>query len=386
MYIRGYRSLSVSLLFFLFASCASTGPNQSLLQLTPKVIFKYKIDSDYISAREILVTLEKRNRLLAVELGKIPELQTSISAENIIALANVKQAYFSRPALFNHVFEKMYSIGNADIRRYNTPLQALFWLAKDGKTDEIGLVLQEYSLNHLLNRAWILKNTEYLHRWKWQTAQARRLYESCKDENLKRQILNFFKENRGATDYIISLYDKYPDAFGYQMQRFEGNLADSRKRWKNFKSVINRINSPELVQYYIMNEYSFDPDKQLAPASVFKFKYGDSASMALLGLKLLGAAGYHTFLRSVTIEDSECISNHTGAGIVMENGLYLLVVDFPKGKTISGPFDTNTLDIELRTGHCYPPPSLPFNIPIPDFVQNITRQNGSRLFAISVSK
>jgi hypothetical protein len=54
----------------------------------------------------------------------------------------------------------------------------------------------------------------------------------------------------------------------------------------------------------------------------------------------------------------------------LENGEYLLVVDFPKGKRISGPFDLYTLDMELSHGHCQPPPKPPLRIPLPDFVQN----------------
>lgn len=366
------------LLSLILVSCAWKGPNKSLLGFYPETLFKYKIDSNFITARKLLESLAERNRQLSTELGKIPELQTSIDDEKLAALTKLIEVYFAQPVQFDLAFNQVKKIGKVEIRRYNTPLQALFWLAEEDKIDEIEILIDSFSLNRLLDRAWVLNNTEYFHRWKWRTAQARKLYDSCKDESLKRQIEKYFKDNRGATDYIIALAEKNPESFNHRMEMFDDALSAHRKRWTNFRAVSDRVNSPELIHYYIMGEYSFEPNIHLPPKETFQKKYGSSASIAMLGALFLESAGYYTFLHYVRIDNSECASEHAGAGIILENGLYMLVVDFPKGRTITGPFDINELEHQLRTGHCYPPPSLPFSVPLPDVVHFFPEKGADR--------
>lgn len=355
------------LLIFILAGCAAIQPNKSLFQNEFSHILKYKIDPNFFSARKILQEISLSNRSLAIELGKLPEFQQSIKDEDLDALKKFFSLYRTYQIDFDRFFEQIYFIGKPEIRSFNAPLQALFWLAKDEKIGDITTIIRDFYLEELLEKSWVLLHTEHLHRWQWRSIQARKLFDSCRDESLKRKIEVFFYKNRGATDYIISLGEQYPDRFAHKYQSFNNNRLLHQARWNNFRTVVNRINSPELVHYYIVKNFIFEPNLSLKPEKTFFEKSGNSHALAFLGELLLKKNGYDTFIRKVKIVDSPCATEHSGSGIILENGKYLLVVDFPGGKQISGPFDLHTLDIVLSQGNCFPPPKPPVLIPLPDF-------------------
>jgi hypothetical protein len=354
---------------FILVGCAATQPNESLLQSEFIHILKYKRDPNYFAARKTLEEISLSNRLLAIELGKLPEFQQSIKDDDLDALKKLLSIYSTNQIDFDKFVDQIYYIGEPEIRRFNAPLQALFWLVKDEKLGDINYIIRDFCLKELLEKSWVLLHTEHLHRWRWRSIQARKLFDSCRDENLKRKIEVFFYKNRGATDYIISLAEQHPDGFAHKFQSFNNDLLLQQKRWNNFKTVADRVNAPELVHYYILRNFNFAPNLPLKPEETFFKKSGDSHALALLGELFLKKNGYKTFIRNVRISESPCVTGHSGSGIVLENGKYLLVVDFPKGKQISGPFDLYSLDIELSHGHCFPPPKPPLLIPLPDFVE-----------------
>jgi hypothetical protein len=358
------------LICFLLAGCAATHPNKSLLQNESSHILKYKFDSNFFTARNILKEIFLSNELLAIELGKIPEFQRSIKDKDLIALNRFLSLYRTHHTELDNFFDQIYFIGKPEIRRFNAPLQALFWLIKDERRDDIISIIRGSNLEDLLETSWVLLYTEHLHRWRWRNIQARMLFDSCLDDNIKRKIEVFFYKNNGATDYIISLAEQHPDKFAHAFQSFNKNLSLQRNRWKNFKAVLDRINAPELVHYYIIKNFNFESSLFSKPEETFLKKSGNSHALAILGELFLKQNGYNTFVRTIQIPDSPCATEHSGSGIVLENNEYLLVVDFPKGKQITGPFDLYTLDIELSDGLCFPPPKPPWLIPVPDFYQN----------------
>jgi hypothetical protein len=77
------------------------------------------------------------------------------------------------------------------------------------------------------------------------------------------------------------------------------------------------------------------------PCQVFKTKKAQCVSSSYFGEHVLNRAGYKTFLRTV-IWGKAGSEGHTGAGIVLDDGRYFLVVDFyhPSSKPLSGPYDT----------------------------------------------
>ena len=76
--------------------------------------------------------LEQINSLVGMELRKLHEFQDGGSDSQKTALDDLATLYHSNPSAFDNTFREMYKIGMPKVRRYCTPLQALFWLFEDG--------------------------------------------------------------------------------------------------------------------------------------------------------------------------------------------------------------------------------------------------------------
>ncbi|MCJ7773634.1 MAG: hypothetical protein MUP22_10945, partial [Desulfobacterales bacterium] len=98
--------------------------------------------------------IQKNNPLLAKEIKKLPELQDGLSDNDLVALERISELYEQNNELFDKVFLEMYEIGLPGVRRYCTPLQALFWLVQDNKMDQAISILLNYSLSDMLDVAW----------------------------------------------------------------------------------------------------------------------------------------------------------------------------------------------------------------------------------------
>jgi len=92
------------------------------------------------------------NPLLAKEIGKLPEMQDGISASEAKALERLAAMYAVDSDSFNTAFNQMYQVGLPEIRKYCSPLQALYWLAEDKKLRAEHM--SKYSLERLLQDAW----------------------------------------------------------------------------------------------------------------------------------------------------------------------------------------------------------------------------------------
>lgn len=338
-------------------------PNLSIIDKNYIADNQKENNANFKKLKAHLFSLKLNNAKLAYELGKIPELQDSITNQELLALEAIIKTFDNYPKKFGHAFEQMNHIGLINVRRFNAPLQALFWLFLDGYSNEAKSMLLNYKLKDLLREAWVLEHNKHLHQWRWRTEEAKKLYNSCIDLDLRKKIVDFYTKNKGATDYIISLSLQYPLSFKYTFRPFSSELKKHRVRWDEFNEVVDRVNSPELVHYYIMSEFSYGSENQKSPEIIFHRKSGGSSSMARFGEYLLKKAGYNTFIRKVVVYDSPCAMEHTGAGIVLSNGSYLLVIDFPKGKTITGPFDEEALIRVLSKGHCLYPDEMYQHIP-----------------------
>jgi hypothetical protein len=354
---------SITFIGWMFGCSTMTKPNISIIDRDYTTNTKREKDANFIELKKLLFVLALDNETLANELGKLPELQGTITNQEIQALKELKRIFDNYPQKFNLAFGQMNQIGPPLVRRFDAPLQALFWLLLDGHPDEAKEIVLDYTLKDLLRAAWLLKHTRHLNRWKWRTEEAKKLYNSCVDEDLRKKIKEFYKKNMGATDYIISLSEKYPISFTYKYKPFENELRKQKNRWDDFGDVVDRINSPELIHYYIMSEYSYGFETYRDPELTFQLKSGTPDSIARFGEFLLKKAGYKTFIRRVKVHGSKCAKEHTGSGIVLADGNFLLVIDFPKGKSITGPFDKVTLDQVLSQGHCLYPHEWFYKVP-----------------------
>ncbi|WP_155325123.1 hypothetical protein [Desulfosarcina ovata] len=353
--------------------CSTSLKNISILD--ESYFFKNPLISDqnFNDAKLLLNVISCKNRKFAYEIGKIPELLDGISKDEIMAIKRLVYCYLDNELVFDRIFQEMYAIGLPEDRKYCSTLQAFLWLFIDKNYDEIEDLLYNYSTESLLYKAWVLENNMHYHRWCWRTQQAHALFHSCTDSDLKKKIVNYYKKNKGAVDYIISMVEKVPEKFGHTYIAYESVLIKQQNRWNNHKIVYDRLNAPELIHFFIYNNYFYEPNEYSTPKKTFYSKYGNSKALAELGKLLLDKSGYKTFFITIKDESTLCRKEHAGTGIFDENGNYVLVVDMPKGKEISVHNDQNALEKYLRNGNCMPPPKRQFRFALPKnfFQKNI---------------
>jgi len=137
-----------------FSSCVTSKPNLSILDDNYKPPSNIKKDSNSLSLRSLLSSLSSENELLAYELGKLPEFMDSIDDEEVQAIKILLRFYSKHSKRFDNAFSNMYAVGIPEIRKYCSPLQALFWMIQDGKIKEAETLVINYDLNRLLAQAW----------------------------------------------------------------------------------------------------------------------------------------------------------------------------------------------------------------------------------------
>lgn len=172
--------------------------------------------------------LSTSNPLLAQELSKIPEIQDGISDEDAKALERICLFYQKNQKAFDSAFEQMYEVGKPEVRKFCTPLQAMYWLALDDRLEQIDI--SKYTLFGLLNEAWYKPGFEY----------------------------------------------------------------DGKGRWDDFSDVTERLNSPELVDYYEGRNFTYKRVSGAGknPRYIFKNKKGECWLYTSFSVYCLRKGGY----------------------------------------------------------------------------------------------
>lgn len=176
--------------------------------------------------------IKSNNRLLADEIGKLPEIVDGINDEERFGIIRIAKLYGRNPVKFDMVFNRMNSVGKAHIRKFCTPLQAFFWLAIDKKVTDLNPFIENYSLINTLKNAWA--------------------------------HLNKFTKIKG---------------------------------WDDFDTVVERLNAPQLIDYYerYIITYRYRPghgDSLFEAKTVFKNKSGHCAQITAFTVFCLRKAGY----------------------------------------------------------------------------------------------
>jgi hypothetical protein len=172
------------------------------------------------------------NKLLAKEIGKLPEIQDGISDIEAKAIELICKLYAEDPDSFDKAFKQMYQVGKPEVRKYCSPLQALYWLALDDKLKQADI--SDYALTGLLNKAWYMPGFE----------------------------------------------------------------LDGTGRWDDFNDVTERLNSPDLVDYYVSRNFSYKKIRLTSlndyknPYNIFKIKQGECWLYTSFCTNCLKKAGY----------------------------------------------------------------------------------------------
>lgn len=175
---------------------------------------------------------------------------------------------------YKAAFESILNEGIKEKRKYCTPLQALLWIAYDRKIDADNL-LQSYSLSRLMNDAW---------------------------------------RNTTTSKNYTSV------------------------RWADFSEVVDRLNSPSLVNLWVFDNLKFDMGRLKNvgdPTTTFRLKVGVCRHYAMFATECLLRGGYQVKDLTVTWGGNE---GHTVSVMDKDNKLWI-VMDSTM-TTIQGPYDT----------------------------------------------
>jgi len=337
--------LWINLLFVVIAylsGCAATKPNTPFAGPYPK------------SFNE----LSAKNQLLAEELGKLPEFQDGITNAENNALERLVTFYNKNQRAFDKSFVEMYKIGKPEVRKYCSPLQALFWLANDNEFISYNDLLSDNWLKKLLKKAW---KTDRLSYRLISDKQIREVINGIEDEDRRRICLGAFKD--GDTFRLQNLFLLY-----YEMSKITHKQLISKKavkiikeniltpksppRWKDFNTVVDRLNAPELLDYYINQKITYKKNRinSHTPKHTYSHQWGDCDDLSVFGKYILSKGGYKAWPRYVHWTHDN--RGHVGVVIILKDGRYLLAVDFDGRNRISGPYTKlSEVDKTLSRGH-----------------------------------
>jgi len=275
--------LIIGIIAFFFA-CASFGPSK------PNIPFA---GNPYPS---IFNNLYQNNPLLAKELGKLPELQDGVSDEENYALEKLIVLYDEDPNAFDKAFKEMYQIGIPDVRKYCSPLQALFWLIEYNKLDDVKDILRDYSLEKLLETAW-----DFQTKLPFSEEQISMIIDNVEDKRMQELFFKYKNDKEHIQGLISFTYKHQPKIFKRKARVIIKKVrSENEDLWlEDFDVVIDRLNSPELLDYYERHviSYMYLPNYGEGPEEarrVFKNKYGHCAQVTAFTVYILQKSGYES--------------------------------------------------------------------------------------------
>lgn len=273
--------------------------------------------------------LKKKNLLLATELAKLPEFQDGISESEKMALEKMGQLYMNDPDAFDAAFNSMYRVGKPLVRKYCSPLQALFWLAVDGNLTARNNPLLNYSLKTILIAAWQIDYCQP----GLSDEQVGKIIEGITDQNRRnhyRQSIANNGSNKVAVDSIFEEYRSNPKTFSQSSQKIILKALRTKKtmdpRWNDFKTVVERLNAPELIDFYQARNFGYtrysspgdEDEPSSSPELIFLRKSGNCDAYTAFTLYRLRRAGYKSWPEVMREK------NHITALFETDGGIYIL--------------------------------------------------------------
>ena len=275
--------------------------------------------------------ISTKNPILAKELGKLPEIQDGISANDAVVLEKIAKLYNTDPNSFEKVFEQIYQIGLSEVRKYCSPLQAFFWMIEDGELEAAKDILKDYSLKKLLSSAWDFQ----LKPFPFSNEQISVIIENTKDIGVQK----LYFQNKNDKEYLQYLitrnYKDRPEIFKRQAQKIIRKVESKNEdiKWNDFNTVVERLNAPELVDYYERMKFFYVdwrklPTHPVSPYYVFKNNKGECISITRFAIYCLRKAGYNAWeyrTKKIIIgpggSHAFCIFENNGKKYVMDNGM-----------------------------------------------------------------
>ncbi|MBU1583570.1 MAG: transglutaminase-like domain-containing protein [Proteobacteria bacterium] len=268
-------------------------PNPSLISMNSLGLK----DGRRTAAKAVLKEIEAKNRFLALELGRLPEFQDDVSDLEISGLNNLKHYYLLDPKGFDTAFEQMDAIGKKENRKYCTLLQAVFWLSMEYEFTVDNNPIHPYSFKEILSKAWtneprVDKDT------------IEKMVDAIQSESIREQYKEkLAKKNRYILYSLTRLSEQSPEVLAPWVPAM---LRNSRRDhlWNNYDLVIDRLNSPEIVDYYVQKHITYSNYWEIpgynyrTPSAqyVFKNKTGDCLYTSHFIVTALARSGYSAMI------------------------------------------------------------------------------------------
>ena len=281
--------------------------------------------------------IQQANPLLAQEIGKLPEIQDGISDEDERVLNSIVDLYQESQKQFDNMFAEMQEAGRVETRKFITPLQAFFWIVSDYGKHTSRSVISNYSIGELLKIAWIFSTKPMT---AWFRLETNKIAASCIGADICAKV----NERNSDVITILSLYREFRSSFSYEFDR--SNFEDfakrfskqQEKRWREFLTVTDRLNSPELIDIYQRWTFTYRYYVGIGRSDkdVFKTKSANCVDTSVFARNLLRKSGY--FAGTVTVKSNDP-ANHRIA--YYKDGGKFFVIDNGRRrkKGIIGPYD-----------------------------------------------
>ena len=203
-----------------------------------------------IEAQKLLQKLYILDPTLAFEVGKLPEFQGKVDERQIRALTRFTELIANITPEEKINLAMLLEVGKPNIRRYCTPLQAIFWVFEEEEPYLEPNPLH-YSLEDILHYVW---------------------------------------------DY------------------------SEKRRWSDFEIVTERLNSPELINYYEQKNFWYvDCEERVAePKAIFKYKNGCCFDYSAFSEYCLQKAGYDA--KIIKVESPNYHSYHVVCEFIDKDG------------------------------------------------------------------
>jgi predicted transglutaminase-like cysteine proteinase len=238
----------------------SSGPNISALYRVPQLEGQLPLingskpqafsPSD-AEVESLFMHLYELDHTVALEIGRLPEFQKTTEKRYLGALRRfigiMEKAGAEEKANLNNLL----NVGKLEFRPYSTPLQSIIWLLEtDSPQKKV-----ERSSRYWAAQAWTPN--------------------SFKEESEEPEMPILRHSLEWLLDHAWDFSDK--------------------AKWGNFDEVTDRLNTPELVNYYEQAEFTYEKKYQGSngfPLLIFKWGKGDCRDYTAFSVYCLTKGGY----------------------------------------------------------------------------------------------
>jgi hypothetical protein len=194
----------------------------------------------------------------------------------------------------------MYKIGLPEHRKYCSPLQALFWIAMESTFSKEKNPIKPYALSNLLDEAWTFRPN-------LSPQILEEIVGTIRDPEIRKDFeKEIAKKDKSVGYRLMYRIEYFPELFPNWVPR-KLNELKSNNPWSDYNAVLDRLNSPELVDFYVKKQIAYSNYWEIpgysadigSPYYVFKYKKGDCVYISAFVVQALRRNGYSAWIEKM---------------------------------------------------------------------------------------